>query len=181
MRRLLLAAALAALLVAPLARAWTWPADGSVLQPYSFDPNNPYAGGQHRGVDVAGDTGGPVRAPAAGEVTYVGTVPNSGRSLTITTADGYAVTLTHLGSTSVAKGATVAEGDVVGTIGPSGDPEVGGAYVHLGIRLASDPQGYLDPASLLPARAPAPPAHGPDPAPAAPAGDPAPTATTDTP
>jgi hypothetical protein len=175
MRRLLLVAALVALLVAPLARAWTWPTDGSVLQPYSFDPNSPYAGGQHRGIDLAGDPGGPVRAPAAGEVTYVGTVPSSGRSLTITTADGYAVTLTHLGSTTVAKGAAVAEGDVIGTIGPSGDPEVSGPYVHLGIRVASDPQGYLDPATLLPARVAAPP-PAPDPAPASPPADPAPAA-----
>ena len=39
--------------------------------------------------------------------------PTSGRSLTIETAAGLAVTLTHLGTIAVAKGATVAEGDVV--------------------------------------------------------------------
>ena len=54
--------------------------------------------------------------------------------VTILTADGWSVTLTQLGSIAVAKGATVAEGDGVGTIGPSGDPEVGDPYVQLGVR-----------------------------------------------
>src|ERR1700743_3357939 len=98
MRRVLLLTALVALLAAPMAQAWTWPTSGDVLQPYSFDPAHPYAGGQHRGIDLAGDPGASVLAPAAGTVTYAGTVPSSGKSLTITTADGYAVTLTHLGS-----------------------------------------------------------------------------------
>ncbi|HVV59852.1 MAG TPA: peptidoglycan DD-metalloendopeptidase family protein, partial [Gaiellaceae bacterium] len=152
MRRFLFAAVVAALALAPSAGAWTWPTDGAVLQGFSFDPAQPYAGGQHRGVDVAGASGGTVAAPASGTVTYTGTVPSSGKSLTITTSDGYAVTLTHLGSISVSRGATVAEGDGVGTIGPTGDPEVSGPYVHLGIRLAADDQGYVDPQSLLPAR-----------------------------
>jgi pyruvate/2-oxoglutarate dehydrogenase complex dihydrolipoamide acyltransferase (E2) component len=70
--------------------------------------------------------------------------------VTIETADGYSVTLTHLGTIAVAKGATVAEEQAVGTIGPSGTPEVDGPYVHLGIRLSADPNGYVDPLSLLP-------------------------------
>ena len=104
MRRVLLVAALAALLVAPVARAWTWPVDGPVLQPFSFDPAHPYAAGEHRGIDIAAGTGEVVLAPAAGTVTFSGTVPGSGRALTITTADGLAVTLTHLGSLTVAAG-----------------------------------------------------------------------------
>ena len=57
MRPLSLAAILAALVLAPTAAAWTWPADGPVLQPFLFDPAHPYAAGQHRGVDVGGPTG----------------------------------------------------------------------------------------------------------------------------
>ena len=52
MRRMLLVAVLAALLVAPVARAWTWPVGGPVLQPFSFDPAHPYAAGEHRGIDI---------------------------------------------------------------------------------------------------------------------------------
>ena len=77
-------------------------------------------------------------------------MPTNGKSVTIETADGYSVTLTHLGSIAVAKGATVAEQDAVGTVGPSGTPEEAGPYVHLGIRLTADPNGYVDPLGLLP-------------------------------
>jgi hypothetical protein len=184
MRRVLLVAALAALLVAPVARAWTWPVDGPVLQPFTFDPAHPYAAGEHRGIDIAADASEAVLAPAAGTVTFSGTVPGSGRALTITTADGLAVTLTHLGSLSVAAGTPVAEGQPVGAVGPSGDPEVAGPYLHLGIRLAAEVQGYRDPLSFLPARGAAPAAPGAAPVapgPAAPAPAAAPAATPEAP
>jgi pyruvate/2-oxoglutarate dehydrogenase complex dihydrolipoamide acyltransferase (E2) component len=77
-------------------------------------------------------------------------VASNGKSVTIETADGYSVTLTHLGSIAVAKGATVAEQDMIGTVGPSGTPEVDVPYVHLGIRVTADPDGYVDPLGLLP-------------------------------
>src|SRR5690348_6181946 len=156
MRRVLLVAVLAALLVAPVARAWTWPVAGPVLQPFSFDPAHPYAAGEHRGVDIGASAGEAVLAPAAGTVTFSGTAPASGRTITITTADGLAVTLTHLGSASVTAGTTVAEGDAVATVGPSGDAEVAEPYLHLGIRVAAEAQGYRDPLAFLPARGAAP-------------------------
>jgi Peptidase family M23 len=135
----------------PAALAWSWPVQGPVLQPFSYDPAHPYAAGQHRGVDIgAASAGETVVAPAAGTISFAGTVPTSGMSVTVQTTDGHSVTLTHLGSISVAKGATVAERDAVGTIGPSGTAEVAGPYVHLGIRVTSDPNGYVDPLGLLP-------------------------------
>jgi len=137
---------------APAAFAWSWPVQGPVLQPFSYDAANPYAAGQHRGIDVGADSAGEtVVAPAAGVVSFAGTVAANGKTITIQTPDGYSVTLTHLGSTLVAKGATVAERDAIGTIGPSGAAEVEGPYVHLGIRVTTDPEGYLDPLSFLPA------------------------------
>jgi len=143
---------------APAAHAWTWPVQGPVLQPFVYDEAHPYASGQHRGIDIGADTTGEsVVAPAAGTVEFAGTVPTSGKSVTIETPDGYSVTLTHLGSILVSKGAPVAEGETVGTIGPSGTAEVDGPYVHLGIRVAADPNGYIDPLSLLPAAAAASP------------------------
>jgi peptidase M23-like protein len=133
------------------ALAWTWPVDGPVLRPFVLG-DDPYAAGQHRGIDVAGPGGASVRAPIGGQVSFAGTVPIGGRTITIRTDDGYSVTLVHLGSTAVGRGAPVAEGEIVGTVGPSGDAEVGEPYVHLGVRLTSDPNGYLDPLRFLPAR-----------------------------
>jgi murein DD-endopeptidase MepM/ murein hydrolase activator NlpD len=147
MRRALFAIVVAALFAAPAAGAWTWPAGGAVLQTFSFDHDHPYAAGQSRGIAIGGAPGAAVPAPAAGLVTFAGTVPGSGPSVTVETADGYAVTLTHLGAVTVRKGDAVAEGATVGTL-----EVVEGAYVHLGIRVSSDPQGYVDPLSFLPAR-----------------------------
>src|SRR5213595_2522702 len=116
--RLLALVVLLFLLVAPVAGAWTWPVRGPVLETFSFDPDHPYAAGQHRGIAIGAEAGAGVHAPAGGVVTFAGTVPTSGKTLTIETAGGLAVTLTHLGSLSVARGADVDEGATVGTIGP---------------------------------------------------------------
>jgi Peptidase family M23 len=146
--------ALVLLVWAPAAYAWSWPVQGPVLQAFAYDESHPYASGQHRGIDIGADAAGEqVVAPAAGSVSFAGSVPANGECVTIETGDGYNVTLTHLGAILVAKGASVAEGEVVGTIGPSGSPELDRPYVHLGIRTTSDANGYLDPLGLLPSPA----------------------------
>ena len=66
MRRLaVVSSALFALLLPGAAQAWTWPIDGPVLRPFVFG-SDPYAGGQHRGIDVGGALGDSVRAPRRG-------------------------------------------------------------------------------------------------------------------
>ena len=96
-------------------------------------------------------------APASGTVSFVGFVPGSGRAVTITTDDGYAVTLLQLGATTVVRDSTVAEGAEVGVVGESADAVTSQPHVHLGIRVASDPDGYIDPLGLLPVRQPTAP------------------------
>ena len=140
-----------ALALSGVASAWSWPADGQVLRAFELGSDT-YAAGQHRGIDVAGAPGSPVRAPAAGTITFAGSVPTHGRGVTILTADGYSVTLFHLESVGVAKGETVDEGAAVGTMGSSGDAEHSVPTVHLGIRVADRQDGYVDPIGLLPAR-----------------------------
>ena len=170
----LAAAVLLGLVLSPRASAWAWPVDGTVLRPFVAE-DDPYAGGQHRGIDIGAPAGADVRSAATGVVAFVGQLPHEGLCLTIRTADGYSVTLVHLGSIGVRTGTAIEEGEVVGTIGPSGDAEWAEPYVHLGIRLTAEPHGYLDPLSLLPSR-PAgqpQPRSAEEPAPvAAPAGQP---------
>lgn len=197
MHRLLVFAAtgLAALALSGSAMAWSWPSDGDVLRPFALG-GDAYAAGQHRGIDVAGSEGSAVRAPASGTVTFAGSLPTYGRGVTIATADGYAVTLVHLGSIGVAKGDVVADGASIGTMGWSGDAEHAVPSVHLGVRVAAQAEGYVDPLSLLPPRsvpALAPPpvqspapvsasSAAPTPAPAAPpAAPPAPSPQSPTP
>ncbi len=120
MRRLaVVAAALAPFALPSTAHAWTWPAPGDVLAPFVLG-GDPYAGGQHRGIDVEGEKDGVVLAPASGAVAFAGSVGANGKVVTIETDGGYSVTLVHLGALSVGKGDALSEGAPVGTIGPSG-------------------------------------------------------------
>jgi Peptidase family M23 len=145
------------------ALAWAWPVDGPVLRPFVLG-DDPYAGGQHRGIDIGAPEGAPVRAPVSGSISFAGTVPTGGKTITIRTIDGYSVTLQHLGAYSVDRGVGVAEGDVVASVGEATEP-----YVYLSVRTPDEPDGYVDPLSLLPPPAPAPPDPPPvepDPVPA---------------
>ena len=152
----------------PGAWAWGWPADGPVLRPYSLG-DDPYAGGQHRGVDIGIVDAAAIRAPASGQVTFAGQVPTHGLTVTIVTSDGDKASLTHVGRLLVKRGAQVAEGDPVAESGPSGEAEHDTPYVHLGVRTGSS-ETYVDPLTLLPARStPPPPAPVPSNPPAAPA------------
>ena len=168
MRRLAVLIVCACALPVSDAQAWTWPVDGPVLRPFRFDHSHPYAGGQHRGVDLGAPSGSPVLAPVEGVVSFAGTVPTGGKTVSIQTSFGYTATLVHLGSIGVARGALVGEASVVGTVGPSGVVDLPDPYVYFGARVTSDPQGYVDPLTLLPPRiaSDAPPATEADAEPA---------------
>ena len=150
MRRLGVIICCALALPAASAKAWSWPVDGPVLRPFVFDSAHPYAGGQHRGIDIAGDPGTSVRAPADGIVSFAGTVPTGGKTVSIETPTGYTATLLHLGSIDVRRGASVVEGaTIVGAVGASDGEQ---PFVYFGVRVTSQQQGYVDPLTLLPAR-----------------------------
>jgi Peptidase family M23 len=148
MRRLLAVVVVAGLVQAPAAAGWSWPVDGPVVRPFVLG-DDPYAAGQHRGIDIGAAPGTTVRAAIDGSVSFVGTVPAGGKAVTVRTAGGLSVTYIELGATGVERGADVAEGDTIGTIGPA-------AHVHLGVRVTADAQGYLDPLQFLPARSTGP-------------------------
>ena len=61
------------------------PRPGPVLAGFHLG-DNPYAGGQHRGIDIGGAAGSPVLAPRGGTVTFAGAVATSGLSVAIATA-----------------------------------------------------------------------------------------------
>src|SRR4051812_12215672 len=84
------AAVLLGLLAAPPAAAspeWVWPVEGRVITPFR-NGADPYAGGQHRGIDIAAPVGTTVVAAAAGSVTFAGVAGSSGLTVGIRTADG---------------------------------------------------------------------------------------------
>lgn len=167
---------------AAAAGSWTWPIRGPVLTVF-HNGADPYAAGQHRGVDIGAAVGAPVVAAAAGTVVYAGVVGTSGLTVAERTDDArYELSYLHLSSTAVRAGAHVDAGARVGAVGTSGQRSIEQPHLHFGVREAAARNAYLDPLDFLappPAERPAPrPAPAPAPAaePARPAPAPAPAA-----
>lgn len=176
MHRLFLTSAATALaflaFASPAWAAWVWPLSGEVITPYS-NGTDPYAGGQHRGIDIAGTAGQPVVAAAGGSVRFAGTAGSSGLTVSIRTTDGFDTSYLHLSLASVREGESVAAGEPIGAVGTSGTRSAERPHLHFGVREAGSRHAYRDPLALLPA--PAPGAEGPHEVPA-PQGAPAPVA-----
>ena len=170
MRRLLFLLIAFFALAAPADAAWVWPVSGDVITPYR-NGTDPYAPGQHRGIDIAAPVGAPVVAAAAGEVRFAGTAGSSGLTIGIRTADGYDTSYLHLSALDVRAGAHVSAGDRIGAVGTTGVRSAPAPHLHFGVRDAGTRHDYHDPLAFLPPEPP--PARAPDPAPA-PAPAPAP-------
>ena len=155
-RLFLISAATALAFLAPASpawAAWVWPLSGEVITPYS-NGADPYASGQHRGIDIAGETGRPVVAAAGGSVRFAGTAGSSGLTVSIRTTDGFDTSYLHLSAASVREGASVAAGERVGAVGTSGTRSTERAHLHFGVREAGSRHAYRDPLTLLPALLP---------------------------
>ncbi len=147
MKRTVIAGALVvlSLLAAAPARAngsWTWPVTGAVIG--GFDPPGTPFGAGHRGIDVAAATGSLVRAPAAGVITFAGSV--GGRLfVTIDHGGGLLSTCSFLSAILVHEGDVVIQGQ---SIALSGSGHVGDVIpnVHVGVRLNG---AYVDPLLYL--------------------------------
>ena len=149
-RRLALILLVAALTWGEVARAdWVAPVEGGVAREFDFDRSAAFAGGAHRGVDLAARRGEVVRAPCSGRVTHAGPVPGHARGVTVR-CGALVATVLDLKRTGVVRGAGVRRGNAIGA--------AAGATVHLGARLATDRHGYRDPLALLAPTAPLPPA-----------------------
>jgi len=120
---------------------WTWPLDDHAVGE-RFDPPAFDYGPGHRGVDLEATAGDPVRAVAAGRVTFAGTVGGIG---VVTIDHGRERSTYQPVKPRVRAGDAVRPGQVIGTLLAS-PSHCSGACLHLG-RLAGD--DYLDPLDLL--------------------------------
>src|SRR3954451_16470181 len=133
--------------------AWVWPVAGKVITPYR-NGADPYAGGQHRGIDITAPVGTPVVAAAGGAVRFAGTAGSSGLTISIRTGDGYDTSYLHLSSLAVRAGAQVSAGERIGAVGTTGVRSAAAPPPPLGARDPGPRHDYHDPLTLLP---PAPP------------------------
>src|SRR2546429_2069789 len=107
----------------PEARAagdWSWPVRGPVITAYQ-NGDDPYAAGQHRGIDISAPVGASVVAAAPGTIVFAGVVGSSGLTVGERTDDGrYQLSYLHLSAASVREGEHLGQGERLGEVGTSG-------------------------------------------------------------
>ena len=86
----------------------------------------------HTGLDFAAPSGTPIRAVANGVVTSVGYDGSYGNKTVLTLEDGTELWFCHQTSSSVSAGQSVSAGDVIGSVGSTGN--VTGPHLHLEVR-----------------------------------------------
>jgi murein DD-endopeptidase MepM/ murein hydrolase activator NlpD len=118
-----------------------WPVRGPIIEGFGGSRH----GERNDGINIATQEGAPIRAAAAGTVTYTGNeLKGYGNLVLIRHDDGYVTAYAHAGSIRVTRGDMVEKGQVIGTTGATGD--VDQPQLHFEIRRgtqAVDPQRYL--------------------------------------
>lgn len=132
-----------------VASEWTgepsiWPVEHPDRQVISrFGPRGQR---EHKGMDIKAPTGTPIMAAADGEVTFAGTRSGYGFVVEISHGDGVGTVYGHMDTISTAVGTTVHQGDVIGTVGSTGNAST----PHLHYEVLIDGEIY-DPWLFLPA------------------------------
>ena len=121
---------------------WTWPVIGPVIR--AFDPPDTPFGSGHRGIDIAAPVGTPVRAAAAGIVTFAGQV--GGRLfVTIDHGGGLESRYSFLETVLVRLRDPVSGGQVIAR---SGTGHAGDLVPNLHVAVLLD-DAYVDPLDYL--------------------------------
>jgi murein DD-endopeptidase MepM/ murein hydrolase activator NlpD len=133
-----------------------WPVQGPLTQgfgpsPYWFEPTIRVGGTVyphfHTGIDLAVPWGAPVHAAMAGRVEYAGWQGGYGYTVVLLHDGGLRTLYAHLSRWSVRGGQRVAQGEVIGLAGATGNAT--GPHLHFEVRTAPqvvvDPMAYLDP------------------------------------
>ena len=123
------------------APAFAWPVSGRVISDFGATAN----GGKNDGINIAAPWGTPIRASAAGTVTYAGNeLKDYGNLVLVKHSGGYTTAYAHAERLVVARGDFVARGQVIAYAGQTGD--VSTPQVHFEIRSATvpvNPRSYL--------------------------------------
>ncbi len=120
-----------------------WPTSGFVTQ--EFLAANRDARRFHPGIDIAAPEGTPVRASAAGTVTFAGWDPQYGYLVAIDHGMGIETFYGHNSRLTVTTGQRVERGALIGWVGSTGRSTA--PHLHFEVRkdgIPVDPRKYLD-------------------------------------
>jgi murein DD-endopeptidase MepM/ murein hydrolase activator NlpD len=121
--------------------AFAWPLNGPVIADYGTT----VSGERNVGIDIAAPFGTPIRAAAAGQISYAGNeLRGYGNLVLIKHDDGYVTAYAHAERIVVNRGDMVQKGQIIGYAGQTGD--VTSPQLHFEIRKGVTP---VNPHSLL--------------------------------
>jgi len=115
-----------------------WPIEGPITSSFGErqDPFNG-EGAFHKGIDISGTTGEPVRAPADGTVLMAGPASGYGQEVMLDHGHGIHTLYGHLSAFAVTAGQDVHRGDVIGYVGSEGRST--GPHLHYEVRIHDTP------------------------------------------
>lgn len=105
------------------------------------------AGGSefHKGIDIANDTGTPIRATASGVIVFSGRKGGYGNMVVINHGYGYTTIYAHNSKNAVSSGDKVKMGQIIAYIGETGNAT--GPHLHYEVRrndMSINPNSYLE-------------------------------------
>lgn len=119
---------------------FTNPTSGSISSRFGYRGS-----GTHTGLDICGSTGTSILAAAAGTVSYVNYSNVSyGNCIKIAHGNGVETLYAHLSSIYVTEGQTISQGQLIATMGSTGNST--GPHLHFEVRTngaALNPENYL--------------------------------------
>ncbi len=117
-----------------------WPLLGELTQQFGPQTNGTF----HHGLDIAGNTGTPVRAAQRGIVVSSGWLPIYGYAVIIDHGSGFRTLYAHLHDFAVRAGNMVQQGQVIAHVGSTGNAT--GPHLHFEVRYddrSVNPLPYL--------------------------------------
>ena len=109
-----------------------WPVSGWISSPFGMRDGRP-----HQGLDIAADTGAPIRAVRSGYVSFAGPRGTYGLTVIIDHGGGLQTLYAHCNSLLVTPGQQVEAGELIARVGSTGRST--GPHLHLEVLLDGVP------------------------------------------